>query len=649
MVFDDTLYISDKPTVKEQTYTYTIYRYPNIMDFSLFISRDKRHNLDPEIKAHRYMITRSAGYMGLLMRYHVVNTSIHVITALLVYAFILLTFRTPGMLQSGLREQGAFVALFSSLLFVVHPITTEAVTYLAQRFVNQAGMFYLLAMVLYVRFRLAGTGKSARLMYALDMCSALAAMTTKEMSVTLPVSLLVYELIFLEGRVGKRTLILVPFFLIALIVPIAYMLESSASGGLVEDAMRLQTEMSRSAYLFTQFRVLITYMRLLVLPIAQNVDYLYPAYYSFFAPEVFLSFLVHMAVITMALTLLYRSRERSELKLVSFGILFFYISLSMESTIFPISQSCVEYRVYLASSGASMAVVTLVCSALGRLWGQGSRRPSVPLFVPFLICIALALSLTTYNRNTVWQDETTLWEDSVSKNPDNFRAQYNLGNSYFKTDDIEKALFHISESIRLDPEFALGYNKMGLAYLKAGKKELAIESFKMALSIEPTFAEAFVNIGDTYLVSGLYNEAVGYYKKALALNPVFQKAHFSMGNAHLMMKDYEQAIAFYLQAPDTPNTNFNLGIAYSRTGRIQEAIKSYERTIELKPDDPECFFYLANAYRSEGRLVDAEQAYLRAIYFRPDTAIYHKNLGITYRQMGEEEKALEHLMIAEGL
>ncbi|MBI4837893.1 MAG: hypothetical protein HY806_01860 [Nitrospirae bacterium] len=271
--------------------------------------------------------------------YHIFNISVHIINALLIYWLILLTFQTPWFSVIARREttkqsplpeiapaenrhrndsrvlfqpsplilHPSLIAFFSALIFVSHPIQTQAVTYTVQRFTSLATMFYLISLVMYIKSRLRWTIKatveakaevnifSTLTFYFLSLLSAVLAMKTKEIAFTLPVTIAIYEFMFFNGKIKKKVLYLIPLLLTLFIIPLNIVDLSKNIGNLMDkisDATKVQiVSMTRWDYLFTQFRVIVTYIRLLFLPINQNLDYDYPIYYSLLNPDVFLSFL----------------------------------------------------------------------------------------------------------------------------------------------------------------------------------------------------------------------------------------------------------------------------------------------------------------------------------------------------------------------
>jgi hypothetical protein len=296
--------------------------------------------------------------------YHVVNILIHIVNALLVYSLVMLTLKTPAMVKSRLTSQARFLALASGLIFVSHPIQTQAVTYIAQRFASLATLFYLLSLVLFVKARLhflQGKGFFSPLhctCYLLSLFSAYLAMHTKEITFTLPVIIVLYEFCFIDSSLNawrKRIPYLLPFILTFAIIPINTLNLSFQTGGIkplgdVIGEIREQVQetplISRGDYLLTQFNVIVTYIRLLFLPMNQNLDYDYPIARALFQFPTLISFLFLLALFVLAVYLFIKGY-----RLISFAIIWFFVTLSVESSIIPIRDVIYEHRVYLPSVG----------------------------------------------------------------------------------------------------------------------------------------------------------------------------------------------------------------------------------------------------------------------------------------------------------
>ena len=228
--------------------------------------------------------------------YHLVNVMIHISNAFLVYCLLRLTFRTSTLSEK--RSSSMFIAFAVSFLFLVHPIQTQAVTYIAQRFTSLATFFYLASLLAYVKARMdfieekknntaQGLGY-----YGVSVVCALLALKTKEIAVTLPFAILLYDIYFFpkDEGVKKRLLYVAPLFLTLLVIPLTSPVMTNPANsvddvlGKIDTLTRdLRVTYTRSEYLITQFRVIVTYLRLLVFPAHQIFDYDYPVYRTFFS------------------------------------------------------------------------------------------------------------------------------------------------------------------------------------------------------------------------------------------------------------------------------------------------------------------------------------------------------------------------------
>jgi hypothetical protein len=354
-------HFDDGPNIEENTYI------RDLGNFGWPLGSD-RVSENPALKT-RYIgyLTFALNYAvhGLDVRgYHVINIIIHILNGLLVYWFVLLIFQTPHFSgtpkgkDQGKRGEVFIMALFAALLFSVHPVQTQAVTYIVQRFASLATLFYLLSVVLYANARIVLTtqGRAKRktkafIWYILCLLSAVFAMKTKEMAFTLPFVIITYEIVFFTGAWRKRIAYLIPVFLTALIVPIGLVGVGKPIGeiiGDVSEVTRLQTALSRWDYLFTEMRVVVTYIRLLFVPVHQNLDYDYPVYHSFFDTAVLLSCIVLVSIVCLVLYIFYRYRDiEQRTRILVLGLMWFFITLSVESSIIPIKDVIFEHRVYL--------------------------------------------------------------------------------------------------------------------------------------------------------------------------------------------------------------------------------------------------------------------------------------------------------------
>ena len=571
-----------------------------------------------------YNPRRIVGYLSLALNYryggldvtgyHVVNLIIHVASAFLVYAMAAVTLRTPFFTQASpsaerepLPPGAGLIPLVVSLLFVVHPIQTQAVTYIVQRFASLATLFYLAAVVCYAQGRVAAaavtlaasagasSGVSAKgwrrqgvisLWFVLAGLMSAFAMLTKEIAVTLPAAILLYECSFF-GITRKK---LVRVFWIALAIAGAcglYLLAARGGDlfGAIDAMTRETLSISRMTYFLTQITVVARYLGLLVLPVSQQVVYDYPLHHSLWDFDVLLSSLLLGSLLALSgwiYVLSGRSGEtfdkvralwvptaagRRLLRITGFGVVWFFLTLSIESGIIPIRDVIFEHRLYLPTAGFFLA---LVAAAVAFLSAHQVRILGAVAGV-----VVVTLSTLTYLRNETWRDPVRLWRDNADKAPSNVGAWQNLGVALHRKQDYEGAIKAYKYCLlfkEIDPQI---YNNLGAANASTGRLDDAAVMFRKSLSLQPQQWSIWLNLGSLDTMNGNYAAAEDEIKRAIRLAPQRMEAHF------------------------------HLGEVYERQGRYREAEGQYREAVALDPAYSQAWKGLATVCRAQGRTGEA--------------------------------------------
>ena len=509
--------------------------------------------------------------------YHLVNICIHILTALSVYLFVLLTLRTPYFrnFSSTIISQSWF-AFVCALLFVAHPIQTQAVTYIVQRFASLASLLFMLSLDFYILARLDATNsrpgppagrfrflRSRVLLYAAAGIFALLSLKTKENAYTLPVVAAMYDLMFISGlsaafaAVRKRWRAAASLSALAL----AALVFVNSRYGLLAlfDRLKATNEISRHDYLITQFRVIVTYIRLLFFPTGQTIDHRYRVYHTLLDPEVIASLALIVLLAGAAVYLYAHSRNGNRyLRLVSFGILWFFITLSIESSIIPIIDVMFEHRVYLPSTGAILAVAAAVVYAL-----EISARDRIRVRVSaacLLVALVTMLAYAAHVRNTVWRSELTLWTDAIAKKPLNPRA-YNMVGIYLQANfRIYEAIDYFKKALEVDNSYAEARSNLGNAYILTGRvdeglNELMITARSHRFDAIDT-GILYYNIGKAYHRKGLPDRALEYLNLALRLIPDEAALHSLLGEVYRQKNLPEQSAAYFKKAHELEPTKY---------------------------------------------------------------------------------------------
>lgn len=427
--------------------------------------------------------------------YHIVNLLIHLAAALAVYVLISTLFKTPFFITNPVNQSvTAVLPLVIALLFVSHPIQSSAVTYIVQRFTSLATLFYLLAITMYLRARISESSREQMILLAASISIAAVGMLTKETVFTLPVIAVICEILFLQGKWRRRILFLLPLLATLLIIPLNMLSQLDLQAPIIEvldDSVNLANlnNISQKTYLLTQLRVMLTYMRLMVLPIDQHLDYDYPQYHSLFDPPVAMSALFLVGII-ISLVWAYRKSLRPSptawmWRLYSFGIIWFFITISISSSIIPLNDMIFEYRLYLPSTGFFIAVSALVLAGLQKL--ELSGYPVTKVVPVVTVMLLTALCLATVSRNHVWRDPIRFWKDNIAKSPMKRRPHKHIARRYVKAGQLEEAVKHKLVMIQLSPDNPDNFktwNDIAVHLAKLERFDEALEAIERSIALK---------------------------------------------------------------------------------------------------------------------------------------------------------------------
>lgn len=437
--------------------------------------------------------------------YHLVNLTFHVGSAYLLFLIV------------NAMGGGYFAALAAGMIFLVHPFNSEVVNYITARSSVMCAFFYLLAFYFWIKYR--NLKVSATSFYIASLLAFLLAMLTKEIAITLPIILFMYDLYSstpLEKREKrlsiewKKSIPYLPFIpLISIPLIMVY-----------PGSIRFTYERGFISHLYTGAGVITGYLRLFLLPIGLTIDHHIKIYQTFFTPGVFFPALFLLLYLGISLSIL--KFLKREWWWVSFFMLFFLITI-LPTTLAPLRAPLQENRGYLPFAGISAAGGILLRGVYNSSFPEG-RKKAGTLAAIFLIILLVVYSAGTINRNKVWQDRFTLWADAVQKAPDSPRAHANLAYVYTLRGEEDMAMKEYLEALRLEPENGGLHNDVATFYYKRGRFKEAESHLKAAITLRPDYYLAYSNLGLLYEHQGRLDEAVPLYQKALLLRPDFTTA-----------------------------------------------------------------------------------------------------------------------------
>lgn len=443
--------------------------------------------------------------------YHLVNLLVHIANGVLVYFLVVLMGRT-GTDPARWR----WVAFFAGALFLVHPIQTQAVTYIVQRMTTLAVMFYLLSLLLYVLGRHNIVPRKRVVLWCFAGLAGICAGATKEIAVTLPLAILLWEWFFAKqtGALGwSRYRVAVGLAGVAVAAIMAVYLGSAPLETL--SALYERRDFTMWERVMTETRVLVLYLGLVLWPTPERFNLLHEisVSYGLLAPPGTLVCAAGLGLLAGLAVWLRRA-----LPIVSFGLIWFFLHSMLESSVVGL-ELVYEHRMYLPMVGISVGFAYLFGLLLGRY-----RIETIAL----VMSLTVFLGSGAYLRNLVWQDRLTLWVDVVTKSPDSARARNNLGRALMNKGRDAKAITQFTEALFLQPDYAQAHNNLGVAYANQRRFGEAIHHFRRALELEPAYPQAQHNYGQTLLTLGRHIDAFDQLTGALRTNPRYARAHITL-------------------------------------------------------------------------------------------------------------------------
>jgi tetratricopeptide (TPR) repeat protein len=507
--------------------------------------------------------------------YHALNLCIHLLATLTLFGLVRRTLRLP-VLAARYGAGADRLALAVALLWAVHPLQTESVTYLVQRAESLTGMWILLTLYCFVRSTAAGV---SRRWLATAAGTALLGVLTKETAVVAPVLVLLHDRTFVSGSFRAAWSRHCVFYLAlagSWLVLAAQLLSTGDRGGTTGFA----TPVTAVQYALLQLPAVAHYLWLAVWPAKLVFDY--GPFQSVPPAAVAAGALLVVPLLSLTFWALVRRPA------LGFVGAWFFLLLAPSSSVLPVaSQVMAEHRMYLALA----AVATLV--VLG-LW-RGPGR-----YFPWAMTALAALCLArTVQRNADYESGLQLWKATARDCPDNPRGLLNFGQALAAEGRWPEAAAQFETALHLQPAYISAHYNLGLVDLQLRQFGAAGAHFETALRGNPDLVEAAYNWGNALAAAGRPADAAGRYEYVLRLDPGHARARYNLGNALVELGRPAEAVPHYRAsvrlAPAQADAHFNLANALFQTGRPAEAVPEYEAVLRLTPQDAEAARNLALA------------------------------------------------------
>ncbi len=555
--------------------------------------------------------------------YHALNMAIHTLAALALMGLVRRTL-SGAVLHGRFGAAAPSLAFLIALLWALHPLQTESVVCIAQRTESLCGLFYLLTLYGFVR----GTEAAApaqRRWFAFSVISCLAGMGTKEVMVTAPLIVWLYDRTFLAGSFSTALRERRGFYLALAGTWLLLGWLVLRGGGGRGVAAGFGLGISWWKYLLQQCEAIVLYLKLSFWPHPLVLDY-----GTTVAQSVADVWWQGICVVVLLAVTLWALRRRPVL---GFAGAWFFVILAPSSSVVPlVTQTMAEHRMYLPLAG----VVGLVVFAA---YDRGGWRAAGPL-----AAIAVLFGFLTVTRNHEYRDAAVIWSDTVAKYPTNARAHNNLAWAYQQQGKAEEANRHFARAVELQPGYVSARYNWGVALLDQGRATEAIAQFEAAVRLAPDHADACMNLGNALMQLQRAAEAIPQYEAALRLKPGAD-VHYDLGVALIERSRPGEAAAHLRTAlqlnPDLPDAHYQLARVAEQAGQLAEAERQYTETLRLAPDHLVAHRNFGLLLARSDRLAPAAVHFRAVIRLAPADADAHANLGNVYLLQGQAREAVK--------
>jgi tetratricopeptide (TPR) repeat protein len=490
--------------------------------------------------------------------YHLINILIHCGAGLFLYGVMRRTLLLPRW-NARFNASAPGLAFAIALLWIVHPLQTESVTYIAQRIEALMGLFFLMTFYGFIR---AQSSPHSKIWVAAAVAACAIGMGTKEIMVCAPILLFLYDGVFIASSwsdLARQRWKLHSVFFSTWIVFFGLLVMGIAEAT-EEQAALFTTDSVRWDYALTQLNVLIHYLKLSLIPYPLCLDYRWPLVNSF-----------SEALWPGTLTLLLAGASVWALwrrSWAGFVGAWFFIILAPTSSINPLPDVAFEHRMYLPLAGVLAFIVILIHEGLSRhcIKGERSDSPIMRFGVILLGVVVLIFGILTHFRNETYHSEESMWKDVLLKRPDNFRTAVALSSAFINEGRYGEAeplcttlLARLPDFSKLSPEiikknysrpgrpplplyYSMAHNNLGNIALNSNHPEAAKQHFREAIRVMPGAAWAYLNLGQALFSENHISEAIVEWNRVLEIQPGDSQTHGLLGIAFSRDNQYQQAV-----------------------------------------------------------------------------------------------------------
>jgi protein O-mannosyl-transferase len=581
--------------------------------------------------------------------FHLANLILHILVTILIFSILIRVKDLISKTQISNKKEKQksvnheptnifLIPFFTALIFALHPINTDTVSYISSRSSLLATFFYLLTVFCFTEtLILHRTVKYKIFIVLLIIPGIYLAVASKLIAITLPVVIIFLFIVFYIPRwfpnyadyftISKMLWL---FLCVGIIlIFIAYLFELLYLPK--DQGFELYGQIP---YLLVQFKVIIFYyLEKFIFPINLNVDSGFP--FTELENDWVILF---SAILIISITVVVFKWGNIWIKI---GFAWFFLTIAPTSSIVPLNDLAVEHRMYLPISLG-------LCLITG--WFISRSKKNTQLI--FIIIVVIFFGVLIENRNEAWRSEIALWSDSVIKNPDSPRVLNNLGKAYYEAGELKIARAHLEKSVSSIPDYIK--NQFNIKNIMNFTKSTGFtdKTFKNTnnlnlnnILLKLGFAEPHYNLGSIYLDLKQLDSAEVQYRSALRLKPNYYTAELGLGSVKNMKKEYDLAIDHFLNSitlmkkttgrSDYALARLNLGEVYGKTQHYDKAIIELNRAIQADPSMFLAHYNLGTGYMLKESYGNAVISFKACLKLKPNHEPTLFNLAKVYQNKKE--------------
>ncbi len=571
--------------------------------------------------------------------HHLTNNVVHSANAALVVLLVirLLEIWKDKLQKKTIKEMGIvpdelriwIIAGATGLLFGLHPLHVESVAWIAERKDLLCAMFFLLSIIMYLKYVHAKDDEAVRRKSALlflknkwylfSIVFFVLSLLSKPMAVSLPAVLMILDWYPLQRLGPSKSFRIIyrekiPFIALSLISSFLTVLAQKAGGSIASfEAVPLTSRMIVAS------QSLITYWYKMLLPIGLSAVYPYPEDVSLFSLKYLLPIILVGGITIISIIL-------AEKQKLLFSVWWYYlVTLLPVLGIVQVGTQCMADRYsYLPSIGP------FFMSALLLVWVREKMPRHGPLLVLLASVVLSLYTVSTIKRISIWRDDLTLFSDTIRKSPNSEIAHGMLGLALFDEGAVDEAIAQFRTTLKINPYSQLAYYDLGRALMQKGLVGEAITAFQNAVSLNPSDLDAHQLLALAYAKFGAMDESLREYSSFMKWNlnsPLtFIKFGIELQKEGLLDKAIEQYKKALALDANLVDAHYHLAIAYHELGQLDKAIEHLKVNVRLQPTNPQLHNLLGIAFEEKGLYENAAEQFEAAVKLAPGEPSYRKNL-----------------------